>query len=100
MFTRILLAIDRTDSGEVATSFTSAMARRLGSSVRVVHVNEVLVGGRGFAAETEREAMHVVDEAVRCLRNQGSRRMGCTTSPTASPCRTGSPRRPGTGAPT
>ena len=40
-------------------------------SVRVVHVNELLVGGRGFAAETELEAMDIVDRAVARLRGAG-----------------------------
>jgi nucleotide-binding universal stress UspA family protein len=34
----------------------------------VVHVNELLVGGRGFATESELEAMEVVDTAVARLR--------------------------------
>jgi nucleotide-binding universal stress UspA family protein len=71
MFTRILLAVDGTDSGDVAVSFTAALARDFGARVRVVHVNELLVGGRGFAAETERQAMYVVDTAVGSLRSNG-----------------------------
>ena len=71
MFTRILLAVDRTDSNDTAVSFTAALAREFGGQVRVVHVNELLVGGRGFAAETEREAMDIVDTAVGQLRNAG-----------------------------
>jgi nucleotide-binding universal stress UspA family protein len=71
MFTRILLAIDGTESGEVAVSFATALARRSGSCVRVVHVNELLVGGRGYAAETERESMEIIDEAVGSLRREG-----------------------------
>ncbi len=64
MFTRILLAVDGTDSGDVAVSFTSGLACQFDAEVRVVHVNELLVGGRGFAAETELEAMDIVDTAV------------------------------------
>jgi nucleotide-binding universal stress UspA family protein len=71
MFTRILLAVDRTDSSDTAVSFTAALAREFGGVVRVVHVNELLVGGRGFATETEREAMDVVDTAVGQLRDGG-----------------------------
>ena len=37
----------------------------------MVHVNEFLVGGRGYAAETELEAMDVVDTAVARLRGDG-----------------------------
>jgi nucleotide-binding universal stress UspA family protein len=39
--------------------------------VRVVHVNELLVGGRGYASETERESMEIVDHAVGYLRREG-----------------------------
>jgi nucleotide-binding universal stress UspA family protein len=76
MFSRILLAVDGTPSGEVATSFAAALARRGGAQVRVVHVNELLVGGRGVTAETEREAMRVVDEAVGTLAGAGVRADG------------------------
>lgn len=71
MFTRILLAVDGTDSGDVAVSFTAALARRFGAQVRVVHVNELLVGGRGFAMETELQAMEIIDTAVGQLRGSG-----------------------------
>lgn len=71
MFTRILLALDGTESGEVAISFATTLARKFGSQVRVVHVNELLVGGRGYAAETEQEAMQIVDEAVSYLKAEG-----------------------------
>ena len=71
MFTRILLALDGTESSDVAVSFATALARQLDSSVRVVHVNELLVGGRGFAAETELEAMNIVDTAVARFRGAG-----------------------------
>ena len=64
MFSRILLALDGTESSEVAVSFATALARQSDSSVRVVHVNELLVGGRGYASETERESMEIVDQAV------------------------------------
>ena len=71
MFNRILLAVDSSDAGPVAVSYAGAVARQSGALVRVVHVNELLVGGRGFAGETEREAMAVVDEAVGSLRGAG-----------------------------
>jgi nucleotide-binding universal stress UspA family protein len=71
MFSRILLALDGTESSEVAVSFATALARQSDSSVRVVHVNELLVGGRGYAAETERESMEIVDQAVGSLRREG-----------------------------
>jgi nucleotide-binding universal stress UspA family protein len=71
MFTRILLALDGTESSEVAISFATALAGMSDSSVRVAHVNELLVGGRGFASETERESMEIVDKAVGALRREG-----------------------------
>jgi nucleotide-binding universal stress UspA family protein len=71
MFTRILLAVDGTDSSETASSFTAALAHQFGAQVRVVHVNELLVGGRGYAIETELEAMDIVDTAVADLRRNG-----------------------------
>ncbi len=64
MFSRIVVATDGTESGEAAVSFVTALAQEHGATVRVVHVNELLVGGRGFAAETELEAMDIVDRAV------------------------------------
>ncbi len=48
MFTRILLAIDDSASSEAAVSFATAMAKQSSAAVRVVHVNEYLVGGRGY----------------------------------------------------
>ena len=71
MFSRILLALDGTASSEVAVSFATALAGRSDSCVRVVHVNELLVGGRGYASETERQSMEIVDEAVGYLRREG-----------------------------
>lgn len=71
MFTRILLAVDRTDASSTAVSFTAALAHEFDGDVRIVHVNELLVGGRGFAAGTELEAMDVVDTAVGQLRSSG-----------------------------
>ena len=72
MFNRIVLATDGTASGDAAVSFTLALVRESGASVRVVHVNERLVGGRGVASETELEAMDIVDRAVARLRWAGA----------------------------
>ena len=54
MFERILLALDDSPAGEVATAFTGALAQRAGAetSVHVLHVNERLVGGRGVTLHT------------------------------------------------
>jgi nucleotide-binding universal stress UspA family protein len=71
MFRRVLLAIDGSKSGDVAVDFASAMARDLGATVRVVHVNERIVGGRGVAYESEAEAKEIVDRAVAALRGTG-----------------------------
>lgn len=71
MFNRILLAIDDSDSSEAALSYAAAMALRSSASVRVVHVNELLVGGRGVTMETQSHAIAHLDNAVRFLRDQG-----------------------------
>jgi nucleotide-binding universal stress UspA family protein len=71
MFTRILLAIDDSDSSEAAVSFATAMAKQSSASVRVVHVNEYLVGGRGFTVRTQAEAIEHLEGAVNVLRAAG-----------------------------
>jgi nucleotide-binding universal stress UspA family protein len=71
MFNRILLAIDDSDSSEVAISFATALAREYSSAVRVVHVNEFLVGGRGVTIETQAEAISHLEHAVTSLRAAG-----------------------------
>jgi nucleotide-binding universal stress UspA family protein len=76
MFRRILLAVDGTNSGDVALDFATAMVRNSEATVRVAHVNELIVGGRGFAYESESEAMEVVDRAVAALRAAGVRADG------------------------
>jgi nucleotide-binding universal stress UspA family protein len=70
MFKRILLAIDDSPSGSAAVSFAVAMAKDSGA-VHVVHVNELLVGGRGHAVETRQEATAVLDTAVAELQDAG-----------------------------
>jgi nucleotide-binding universal stress UspA family protein len=76
MFTRILLAIDETDASEAAISFVAAMARQSGASVRVVHVNEYLVGGRGYTTRTQSEAIEHLEGAVNVLRAAGIKTEG------------------------
>jgi nucleotide-binding universal stress UspA family protein len=71
MFTRILVAIDDSDSNEVTLSFVLALARQSSASVRVVHVNEFLVGGRGTTIETQSEAIRRLETAVATLRDAG-----------------------------
>jgi nucleotide-binding universal stress UspA family protein len=71
MFTRILLAIDDSSSSEAALSFAMAMALQSSGAVRVVHVNEYLVGGRGFTVETQTQAINHLEKAVAVLRAAG-----------------------------
>jgi nucleotide-binding universal stress UspA family protein len=71
MFNRILLAIDDSTSSEVAISFAKAVAAQSSGAVRVVHVNEYLVGGRGFTIETQAEAIGHLEKAVSALRAAG-----------------------------
>jgi nucleotide-binding universal stress UspA family protein len=71
MFTRILLAIDDSDSSEAAVSFATALAVQSSAAVRVVHVNEYLVGGRGFTVRTQAEAIEHLETAVNTLRAAG-----------------------------
>ncbi len=67
MFNRILLAIDGTESGDVALSFVAPLARQCGASVHVLYVNEALVGGRGTTVSTHHEARTIVEGAVASL---------------------------------
>jgi len=71
MFTRILVAIDDSDSNEVTLSFVLALAKQSSAAVRVVHVNEFLVGGRGTTMETQPEAIQRLETAVTALRDAG-----------------------------
>ncbi len=71
MFQRILTAIDDTAAGEVALSFTTALARQNSATVRVFHANQYMVGGRGHTVETSDEAIKLVDDAVEELRDAG-----------------------------
>jgi len=76
MFDRLLLALDDSPAGEVATLFASALARRTGSSVHVLHVNERLVGGNGVTLRSSRESTELVSAAVRQLADTGVRAAG------------------------
>jgi nucleotide-binding universal stress UspA family protein len=71
MFERILLALDDSPAGEVATVFAGALARRAGASVHVVHVNERLVSGNGVTLRSRVEATALVTDAVRQLADAG-----------------------------
>jgi nucleotide-binding universal stress UspA family protein len=71
MFKRILLAVDTSESSDVAISYATSLALSSGATVRVVHVNEYLVGGRGFTVETQGEAISHLESAVFALRRAG-----------------------------
>jgi nucleotide-binding universal stress UspA family protein len=76
MFDRILLALDDSPAGETAAAFATALARRTGASVHVLHVNERLVGGRGVTLQTQQEATDLVRATVRQLADAGVRASG------------------------
>jgi nucleotide-binding universal stress UspA family protein len=76
MFDRILLAIDDSPSGEMATAFATALARRVQASVHVLHVNERAIGGRGLTVASPEEATELVRGAVQQLAGAGVRAAG------------------------
>jgi nucleotide-binding universal stress UspA family protein len=82
MFDRLLLALDDSPAGEVATLFATALARRTGAAVHVLHVNERLVGGNGVTLRTRLESTELVSAAVRQLAEAGVRAGGsvCVSS--------------------
>jgi nucleotide-binding universal stress UspA family protein len=82
MFDRILLALDGSPAGEMATIFAGALASRTGASVHVLHVNERLVGGSGVTLSSRTEATDLVTGAVRQLVDAGVRADGsiCVSS--------------------
>lgn len=76
MFDRLLLALDDSPAGEVATLFAAALARRTGAAVHVLHVNERLVGGNGVTLRSRQESTDLVTAAVRQLADAGVRAGG------------------------
>jgi nucleotide-binding universal stress UspA family protein len=76
VFDRLLLALDDSPAGEVATLFAVALARRTGASVHVLHVNERLVGGNGVTLRSGTESTALVSEAVQQLADAGVRAAG------------------------
>jgi nucleotide-binding universal stress UspA family protein len=82
MFDRLLLALDDSPAGEVATLFAAALARRAGATVHVLHVNERLVGGNGVTLRSRQESTELVSAAVRQLAEAGVRSGGsvCVSS--------------------
>jgi nucleotide-binding universal stress UspA family protein len=82
MFDRILLALDDSPAGGMATAFVGALAQRTGASVHVLHVNERLVGGGGVTLRSRTEATDLVTDAVHQLVDAGVRAGGsvCVSS--------------------
>jgi nucleotide-binding universal stress UspA family protein len=82
MFDRLLLPLDDSPAGDVATLFCAALARRTGATVHVLHVNERLVGGRGVTLRSRQASTDLVETAVRQLAEGGVRADGsvCVSS--------------------
>jgi nucleotide-binding universal stress UspA family protein len=89
MFDRLLLALDDSPAGDVATLFCAALARRSDAAVHVLHVNERLVGGNGVTLRTRQESTDLVEAAVRQLAESGVRASGsvCVSTYRAVPQR-------------
>jgi nucleotide-binding universal stress UspA family protein len=60
MANRLLLAIDDSRCAALAIDHASALARRDGASIHVLHVNTRLIGGRGFTVLSPGDAASVV----------------------------------------
>jgi nucleotide-binding universal stress UspA family protein len=76
MFEKLLLAIDDSPGSEVAAVFATAYAQRSTASVRVLHVNEYQISGRGLTLLSKDEATALVGDAVLQLRAAGVRASG------------------------
>jgi nucleotide-binding universal stress UspA family protein len=77
MFEHLLLAIDDSLASEVATVFAAAFARRCDADVRVLHVNEYLVGGEpGRTLRSREEVAALLTSAVLLLHDNGVRASG------------------------
>jgi nucleotide-binding universal stress UspA family protein len=76
MFDRILLALDASPAGEVATLFAGALAQRTGASVHVLHVNERIIGGNGVTVRSRQEATDLVLAAMQQIGDFGVRAGG------------------------
>ncbi len=76
MFEKLLLAIDASAAGEVATDFAAAYARRCSASVHVLHVNEHQIAGNGLTLLSKEEATALIGAALLQLREAGVRAGG------------------------
>jgi len=83
MFERILVAIDDSSSAPVTLSFVAALAQGHASAVHVVHVNQLLAGGRGWSESTDTEAARLVEGAVRELQRGGITALGAVVRTSA-----------------
>jgi nucleotide-binding universal stress UspA family protein len=71
MFQRILVAVGDDEQSAVTLSFVTALARQHDAHVQVLHVNELVVGGRGIPLRTDDEATSIVVDAMHHLRQEG-----------------------------
>ena len=71
MLQRFLVAIDGSESGNVALDFATAVARQASGSIRVLLVNEQLIGSRNLLLFTRDEATALITDAVERLREAG-----------------------------
>ena len=71
MFQRLLLGIDDTSAGQIAVSFATALSRQHAATVRVLYVNQFILGGRGHTLLSAEEADQLVGSAVEELRSNG-----------------------------
>ena len=80
MWCRYLLAIDNSDSGQVALEYSSRLTADTLSEVRVLHVRELPANLRTIPLETPEDAQRVVEDAVSYLRQMGVAAQGQTCS--------------------
>jgi nucleotide-binding universal stress UspA family protein len=71
MFQRVLLGMDDSAASQLGLSFMSALARQHSAAVRVLYVNQYVVGGRGHTVLTAQQAQALVDGAVAELQDNG-----------------------------
>ena len=71
MLSRLLLALDSFEAGEVALDYTAGLAGALGSVVRVIHVRDVPRSVRMPPLETPEDVIELVGDAVLQLRQRG-----------------------------
>jgi nucleotide-binding universal stress UspA family protein len=80
MMRRILLALDSTESGQLAVAYAGALAAEVDASVHVIHVNRYAGGGQ--KALPGQDAVRLVKAAMHRLREAGVDASGSVTSAT------------------